>query len=256
MHAISRKPLQGVLNIIRFNWHFYALTVGLVIITTILFYNVPTISAGPLLVLAGLGSLGMVTSLIVSCYIYDCSGLYTLDWLPNENTSRPTRIINIHAGFDETSALIANRYPESQLRVLDFYDPALHTEISVRRARQAYPPYPGTESADTKNLALAEHSADLILGLFSFHEIRDRRERIDFLRQLRQALTEEGTIIIAEHLRDMPNALAYNIGCFHFLPAHEWMATFAAAGLRIKQQISVTPFITVFTLTHDDGAAS
>ncbi len=156
----------------------------------------------------------------------------------------------------ETSALIAKRYPAAHLRVLDFYNPTLHTEVSVRRARQAYPPYPGTEVTNTNSLALAEHSTDLILGLFSFHEIRDRQERIIFLSQLRQALTAKGTIVLAEHLRDIPNALAYTIGCFHFLTAREWQASFAAAGLRVKQQTSVTPFITIFTLTHNHGAAS
>jgi len=253
---MNRKPLQGVMNIIRFNWHFYTLAIGVVILACIVLPYVPSEAATPLLIIAGLVSISTAASLIVSCYVYDCSGLYTLYWLPSENITKPERIINIHAGFDETSALIANRYPAAQLRVLDFYDPALHTEVSVRRARQAYPPYPGTEATNTNNLALAEHSTDLILGLFSFHEIRDRKERIAFLSQLRQALTARGTIILAEHLRDIPNALAYNMGCFHFLTAQEWMVSFAAAGLRIKQQTSVTPFITIFTLTHNHGVAS
>jgi len=253
---MNRKPLQGVMNIIRFNWHFYTLAIGVVILACIVLPYVPSEAATPLLIIAGLVSISTAASLIVSCYVYDCSGLYTLHWLPSQNTAKHERIVNIHAGFDETSALIAKRYPAAQLRVLDFYNPALHTEVSIQRAGQAYPPYPGTEAINTSSLTLAEHSTGLIFGLFSFHEIRDRKERIAFLSQLRRALTEQGVIVLAEHLRDIPNALAYNIGCFHFLTAREWMTSFAAAGLRVEQQTSVTPFITIFTLTRNHGAAS
>lgn len=44
-------------------------------------------------------------SLLVSYYVYDLSDLYKLNWLHElvANLKRDLKIVNIHAGFDETS---------------------------------------------------------------------------------------------------------------------------------------------------------
>ncbi|MEO0731388.1 MAG: class I SAM-dependent methyltransferase [Bacteroidota bacterium] len=244
-----RTAYQGVTNILRFNWHFFALAVG----GTVAGLLVARWLGGSwwylgLLVAAGV-LLTTLASLVVSWYVYDYSGLYDLEWL--DLPGEATELVNIHAGFDETSALLAERYPRARLRVLDFYDPALHTEVSIRRARRAYPPYPGTEGMHTAKVPLVSGSADAIFLLLAAHEIRDADERVAFFRQLRRSLQPSGRIIVLEHLRDGANFLAYTLGFFHFYSRTTWLRTFDKAGLRIAREKKLTPFLTCFTLVAD-----
>jgi SAM-dependent methyltransferase len=249
METVNRKPLQGAMNIIRFNWHFYLVAAGA---TAILLYTAKFLT--PLLqllimIIALCIIMTLLTSLAVSYYIYDRSPLYSLDWLPAV-TPPHLHIVNIHAGFDETSALLAQKFPGTVLTVLDFYDPQLHTEVSIRRARKAYPAYPGTQTISTANVPLAPQSVDHIYLILAAHEIRSDTERAQFFRQLRNALRTGGRITVVEHLRDINNLLAYNIGAFHFLSRRTWLNTFAQAGLQVDNEFSLTPFIAIYTLTH------
>ncbi|MES2649184.1 MAG: hypothetical protein V4717_20065 [Bacteroidota bacterium] len=52
-----------------------------------------------------------------------------MNWLNGIVVKKGDTIINVHAGFDETSSLLAARYPAAFLKVFDFYDPLKHTEI-------------------------------------------------------------------------------------------------------------------------------
>ncbi|WP_196956941.1 hypothetical protein [Hymenobacter guriensis] len=105
-----RKPAEGVWNIVRFNWHFYALaagTVSLLLVAAGLHSGVRPYA----LALVALISVPVVVSLLVSYYVYDYSGLYSFNWLTIEEASIPATIVNIHAGFDETSQLLHEKYP-------------------------------------------------------------------------------------------------------------------------------------------------
>lgn len=242
-----RKPFQGTWNIIRFNWHFYVLSFIAVVVLLLLRNN----SIEPLRLMFGIIALIIIAltiiSLAVSCYIYDFSNLYSLSWLdklhPNNN-----KIANIHAGFDETSSLLKNKFPQAQLLVFDFYDPEKHTEVSIKRARKAYPPFPNTQQTDTNNLPLQDNLLDKAFSVLSAHEIRNDNDRVAFLKELKRIINHSGQIIITEHLRDTANFLAYNIGFFHFHSKHTWFKNFQQAGLNVTEAIKITPFITTFIL--------
>lgn len=244
-----RKPFQGVYNIIRFNWHFYAIALavfsGLLIVAVLL----PPLLQPVVYLLCGLIALSTIFSLAVSYYIYDASGLYKMNWLSVIDSGNPQQLVNIHAGFDETSALIHQRYRDADLTVFDFYDPQKHTEISIRRARAAYPPWPGTKSITTSKIPVADLSADVVLLIFAAHEIRNKEERINFFIELRRILRNNGTILVVEHLRDLPNFIAFNIGFFHFYPATTWREVFEQADLSITQTKSINPFVKLFLIT-------
>ena len=244
---MARRPFQGVIQIVRFNRHFYiAAAAALLAVVVLNRYMVHPflfyINAAALL-----GMCLTMLSLLGSWYVYDLSGLYRLEWLELPGASG-SRMVNIHAGFDETSALLRRRYPGARLEVLDFYDPAKHTEISVRRARKAYSPFPGTQAVPASALPLGKNAAERIFVLFAAHEIRDEKERSAFFKELGRVLEQDGKIIVAEHLRDVPNALLYTIGSFHFYPESSWRRVFDAAGLEVLERKKVTPFITIFTL--------
>ncbi|MBA4145760.1 MAG: methyltransferase [Cytophaga sp.] len=248
-----RRPFQGVLNIVRFNWHFYVLS-AIVITMLFIISDFITADASILYMIMVLIAVTTATSLLASMYVYDFSDLYQLKWLKEYAKDRMT-IVNIHAGFDETSHLIKYHYPYADLKVLDFYDEAVHTEVSIKRARKAYPPYPSTQSVKTSQLPLASESIDLVMVILSAHEIRRDEERYEFFNELKRAIKPDGTIFVTEHQRDIPNFLVYNIGFFHFLSSNSWKRTFAFSGLLIHNKVSTTPFITTYILRKDGAAA-
>jgi SAM-dependent methyltransferase len=252
MEAIIRKPFQGVLNVIRFNWHFY-----LIAFTTILLLLVITLVVEPSLMWLFYGTILIILlstgiSLSVSWYVYDYSDLYKFNWL-EELPTKKLRMVNINAGFDETSLILATKFPGAELQVFDFYNPERHTEISIERARKAYAPHPNTVQISTDKIPVAEDSIDLVCNIFALHEIRDRDERISFLRKQYFILKDEGRCIIIEHLRDIPNFLAYNIGFTHFFSFTEWNQNVSQAGFCIERKEKITPFVTVFTLKKANG---
>jgi ubiquinone/menaquinone biosynthesis C-methylase UbiE len=244
-----RKPFQGVLNIIRFNWHFYLLSFVFLLFIVLLTNYVNETVVFYLRLLCLIIVLPIFISLFVSYYVYDLSGLYKLDWIERFTSDEKTKIVNINAGFDETSVLLKEKFSHSELIVLDFYNPLKHTEISIQRARSAYPPYPNTQQVATTKLPLEDNSMDKIFVIFSAHEIRNEEERMLFLKELKRILKPKGEIIITEHLRDFLNFLAYNIGFFHFYSKSNWFKIFASAELHMQREQKLTSFISSFTLT-------
>lgn len=246
---VVRKPLQGLRNIIRFNWHFYALAGGLALAVGGAALALPTPLSS--YAWAGLGALlaPVLVSLAVSAYVYDYAGLYELHWLPaHVAPAAGGKLLTISAGFDEVTPLLAQSWPAGQLLAVDFYDPARHTEVSIQRARRAYPPVPGTLPVSTQALPLPTHSADYALAFLAAHEVRDAAERARFFQELARVLTPAGELIVVEHLRDAANFLAYTVGFLHFHSRRAWLATFRAAGLRVAQEVKITPFLTAFIL--------
>jgi SAM-dependent methyltransferase len=247
---MKRKPFQGVTNIIRFNWHFYVIAAILTTAAVVIRQYLPEKIRIVLDITILLALLSVVVSLAVSYYIYDLSGLYTLDYLKRLNIAGGKNIININAGFDETSHTIKEKFKPAYFAVYDFYDAAKHTEISIERARKAYPPYQATVTIETDKVPAEKNSLDNIFLIFAAHEIRDNNERIEFFKQLGNALKADGKIIITEHQRDVFNFLAYNIGFFHFLSDKTWKDTFTTAGLVVQNEFKFTPFIRNYILVR------
>ncbi|MBW8687929.1 class I SAM-dependent methyltransferase [Chitinophaga rhizophila] len=248
--AVIRKPFQGVYNIIRFNWHLYAISALLMVLCIMVASFLTGFSL--LYLVAGLILTANIISLTVSVYVYDLSDLYKLYWIREQDDA--SLIVNIHAGFDETSLLLKHKYKNAVLRVIDFYDPAKHTEVSIQRARKAYPALPETIRSATTQLPLGNNVADKVFIIFSAHEIRNVPERTSFFHEVARIVRPGGEIYVTEHLRDLPNFLAYNIGFFHFYSRHSWLSLFGRAGLKVIKEIKITPFISTFILTKNDTA--
>jgi len=243
-----RTPLQGVTNIVRFNWHFYLIATALVLLGLAV---APLLSSflqtGLYLALSG-AILTTLISLAVSFHVYDRSQLYRLDWLDELTLPDHPTIANIHAGFDEISALLECKQPDAQQLTWDFYDENQHTEISIRRARKAYPPHPETKQIATDQLPNEDASVDLAILFLAAHEIRDPEERAVFLKQLNRILKPAGRLVVTEHLRDLPNFLAYTIGFLHFYSRSTWVESFKSAGFRLVEERKATQFVSTFIL--------
>ena len=244
-----RKPFQGVWNIVRFNRHFYVLSLGALLFLLLLSKYTNSTFRPYLIIISLIIFLPTFISLAVSYYVYDLSGFYNLNWISAFIDTEKNTIININAGFDETSFLLKNKFSNSELLVLDFYDKKKHTEVSINRARKAYALFPNTKSVTANNLPLLDNSADKIIVIFAAHEIRDGQERMEFFKELKRVLKPTGEILITEHLRDVPNFLAYTIGFLHFYSKQTWLQTFKLTGLSLINEQKITPFISTFTLT-------
>jgi hypothetical protein len=248
MGTVKRLSFQGVYNIIRFNRHYYVL---ILLILTGMYYFKNHLPASSHLIWSVFLILGLSILFItvtVSYYIYDYSSFYSLNWMAELKIQTGDRIGNINAGFDETSGILAEKYPGIDLSVYDFYDPRKHTEVSIKRARNAYPAYPGTVKIDSSNPEFPLKNLDFFLLIFAAHEIRSNEEREQFFNTLGQALKTNGQIMVVEHSRDLVNFLAFSLGFLHFYSRKSWIQTFEKAGLRIKLIKKINPFVTSYTL--------
>lgn len=255
MNGLHRRGhWEGVTNIIRFNWHFYVLALGVVAIGLLLI----SLSAIPALfktiIGAGVGiaSFYLLISLLISHYIYDCSDLYRLSWLTRLQLPDKGRFVNVHSGFDETSLLLKSHFPKADWTVLDFYDPKVHTEISIARARTYKPALLENQSIKPANWLLKEASVTAVFGILAIHEIRNQDEKVAFFAEAYRVLDEGGKFILVEHLRNGANFLAYGPGFLHFFSERIWNDAFVKAGFRPESRFYITPFVKVFVLTKSN----
>lgn len=245
-----RRPLQGVTNIVRFNWPFYAVAAGVAGAAL----GVARRLRRPWWLRAGLaaGAGGalfyLAGSLVVSWWIYDRSPLYRWAWLRRMVAGQPRRIINVHSGFDESSEAVKALFPDAELTVLDFYDPAEQTEASIARARTAYPAPLPTRSVRSDDLRVPDADADLLLLILAAHEVRTPAGRDRLFAEAARVLRPGGQAILVEHGRDMANLLAFGPGFLHFFPPTEWRRAAHGAGFTLAGETRITPFVRIFDL--------
>lgn len=245
---INRKRFEGISNILRFNWHIYAMVWSSLVLCSIILVYVTIPYKNIIWIALALSTVPIFISLFVSYYIYDYSNLYSLPWTDNLNDKK---ILNIHAGFDETSSLLYAKYKNANIIIADFYDAKKHTEISIKRARKIQAPLPNTIKVSTTVLPFDDNSFDYVHIAFAAHEIREEEERISFFKEINRITKITGKIAVTEHLRDVNNFLAYTIGFFHFYAKNSWKRVFRESGLIIKEEIKTTAFISTFNLQQN-----
>jgi SAM-dependent methyltransferase len=254
--AVRRRGLfTGVTRIIQFNWPQYvvgAVAIGIGLTLT----AVPGLPANLLLAGTALAAWWLVASLVASWWIYDLSPLSKWSWLvecSGETTSAPNHILNVHSGYDDTSAALAIIFPDSKLTVLDLFDANRMTEPSIRRARKAYPNHPGTLHGTFGNWPCPSSTFELVLLLMSAHEFRKPAEREALFDEARRILAPGGEIVVVEHLRNPWNFAAFGPGFMHFWPRAEWLRLAKCADLRVVREGRVTPFVGYFQLETKRG---
>ncbi len=245
---IKRKKFQGVLNILSFNRHFYF--IGLILLTLLIVSQLAFGWPSSLLwILIGAFLYGLSMPLIISAYVYDFSGYYDFKWIQPLSIldSDSTQIVNINAGFDETSFILKKHFPKSNLKVFDFYNVDQHTEPAIIRARKVSLVYPNTQQITSSKIPLESDSVDIVFLLSAAHEIRTDQEKIVFLKECNRVCKEKGKVIMVEHLRDAPNFLAFTVGFTHFFSKKTWKTVFKSAGFKAIYETKFTPFMSIFT---------
>jgi SAM-dependent methyltransferase len=244
----TRGPFDGVRQIVRFNWPKYvqaaAATLALLLGASLLplpWWAILGIDCGATLAMGWL-----LMSLVVSHVVYDRSRLCRWRWIGALLDRVPATWVNIHAGFDESSAALGRMFPSARKRVLDIFDRVEMREPSIARARRLSSATVERDHADLRRLPIESGSAELVTLLLAAHEIRRSDSRDEFFAELSRIVTPGGRIVLAEHLRDWPNFLAFGPGFVHFHSRRTWLRAAERAGLHTVRELSITPFVRVF----------
>lgn len=175
-------------------------------------------------------------------WMFDASGLLSGSWLLAPDIPVPERWVQINTGLEQTSLPLETIFPAVPGQVIDVYDPAVMTEPAIARARRG-------RHASSGSSALAgvdSASADLVVVMLAAHEIRDRRLRERFFKEVARIVSRRGRVVLVEHLRDITAAAVFGPGVFHFFPRSEWLELGSMARLNLDREFRITPFVRVF----------
>src|SRR5262249_33714074 len=148
------------------------------------------------------------------------------------------RWVSIHAGLDEIGRSLSL---PGEGRTLDIFDPREMTEPSIRHARSLAEAH--SQPADWRALPLPDASQDSVFLIFAAHELRRHEARVQLFREAARILRGGGEIVLAEHLRDWRNFLAFGPGFMHFFSERTWLRAAAHAGLEVSRRSTITPFV-------------
>ncbi|HEX6462873.1 MAG TPA: methyltransferase domain-containing protein [Vicinamibacterales bacterium] len=241
---------SNFVKIVQFNWPFYAAAVATAI-------GVPSIAARLALIwpiravmYAGtvLVVMWIVASVAASWIVYDWSRLMEWDWMLQALGFSPKSWINLHAGYDPSTPALRKVFKDADGRVFDIFDPKEMTEPSIRQARRLARNAVAADAVDFHHLPVPTGTIDVATLLLSAHELRSEQARSALFTELRRILGPGGRVVVAEHLRDWANFLAFGPGCFHFHSRRTWTRCFSRHRFDIHREFSITPFVRVFVL--------
>lgn len=246
----QRRLFQGVMQIVRFNWPMYvtAFALAFAAMLAAALLPVPTWARLAIVLCTAGGLFWTVASLVVSYWVYDCSPLCQWRWVAELFAMPPAVWLNVHCGFDESTLALRSLFPGTLGRPLDIFNAPEMTEPSILRARRLPTGQPTPEPADYRCLPADDASVDAVFAMLSAHELRRPAARATLFREFARVLKNDGQIVVAEHLRDAANFVAFGPGFVHFHSRAEWPATFRDAGLRVEREFRITPFVAVFVL--------
>jgi SAM-dependent methyltransferase len=258
MPATHRRiTFERALRIAGYNWPLYAAAACGILVGLVL----AALPGLPPLV-RFLGDIAAVVAAWYACasfgafhWMFDRSELLGGQWLKEELSQSPARWVQINVGLEETTLPLEDVFPEAEGKTLDLFNPAVMTEPAVTRARQQKA---GTAAllAQPESLPIEDGWADLAIVTLAAHEIRDRQKRERFFEELQRIVLPSGRIVVAEHLRDLPAALAFGLGIFHFFPRAEWLRVGSRAGLELERERPITLFVRVFVFRRKPSGDS
>lgn len=239
------------LALARYNWPLYAVCLLTMVVGVLLFAARPLPLSIRILALtsAGVATWYAIASFVAFHMMFDRPQFLCGAWLTRCVEAPPKTCVQISLCVEETTLPVQHVFPESHCVNLDLFDSAVMTEPAIKRAKQSISLSTITR-AKPDSIPLGDGASELTLVTLAAHEIRDAALRHKFFTELKRMTAADGCVVIAEHLRNLPAALAFGPGLFHFYPRSEWAALATASGLRIQSEFAMNPFIHIFVLHH------
>lgn len=241
---------RGLRQIVRLNWPFYVVAAFVAVGVPMAAHALPLAAWFRAVLDTGAAVVGawLAASLIASWIVYDRSRLMRWDWVLQALGFGPASWINLHAGLDESTPALRALFKDAHGRVFDIFDPAEMTEPSIARARRLARNEVTPEPADFRRLPVPTGTIDAAMLLLSAHELRNEASRRALFAELRRVLGPGGRVVVAEHLRDWANFLAFGPGFLHFHSRRTWVQCFTRNRFDVHAEFSITPFVRVFVL--------
>jgi len=241
---------SNFIKIVEFNWPFYVAAAAIAIAVPSVAMSLPVGAGIRAVAYAGAGLVvgWIVASLAASWVVYDGSRLMEWDWVLQALGFCPKSWINLHAGYDASTPALRRIFKDADGRVFDIFDPSEMTEPSIRQARRIARNAVTPEPADFRHLPLGTGTVDVATLLLSAHELRTESARSALFTELRRVLGPGGRVVVAEHLRDWANFLAFGPGFLHFHSRRTWARCFSRHRFDIHREFSITPFVHIFVL--------
>ena len=239
---------RGVWQIFLYNWHFYAAALFVDFSAAFLLIRIaqrPEYRVA-LYLIATVTTFLVLSSLLVSHYVYDRSPLLRWQWLGDVLGSGAGNWANIHAGLDQSSESLVRLFPSEHPRILDIYTPSEMSEPSILRARMSAHSLVPFERAIPSALPLEDGGRDTIFLIFVAHELRKQDARLQFFREIHRVLNAGGKLVLVEHLRDWKNFVAFGPGALHFFSRRQWYTLCRDAGFDSAREVGITPFVRCF----------
>ena len=243
-----RRPCQGVFQILQFNWRFYGATAAAIAVALLVAPFLPRLFRAGLLICVAPALFWLMSSLLVSHYVYDRFPLYDLNWITRVLSRMPSRWLNIHCGLDETSGLLAAIFPGAAFDVVDIFDARVMTEAAIRLARRMEHGAIAARPAHFNDLSFDSSTFDAAFCIFAAHELRRDWQRATLFLEIARVLVPGGELVLMEHARDWRNLLAFGPGFLHFFSQRSWRRTASQAGFAVQTELSMTPFVHVYIL--------
>ena len=235
-------------QIVRFNWPYYVAAGAAVLAAFGLARWIPLawmrawLSPG-----APSSRCGWSTSLVVSWIVYDRSRLMDWDWVLQALGFRPAKWINLHAGHEDSTPALREIFKEADGRVFDIYDPREMTEPSIATSAPAGDR--GRRSAPTSAVCRCPRGPSTWPCCCSPRtSCAATKPATPCLPNYGACSGPGGRVVVAEHMRDWANFLAFGPGFLHFHSRRTWVRCFSRHRFDIHCEFSITPFVRIFVL--------
>ena len=188
----------------------------------------------------------ILTALAVTAivWVFAVGARHRWDWVRTASAS-PKHWINITTGFDDSTETLRRLLPASRGEAFDVFDPTIEHESALLTARSRYRPSGGHGSTGDLARSLGSGTSDAAYLLMSAHEARGS-DRAALFGAISEALTATGRLILVEHLRDLPNRIAFGPGANHFQTRDTWLQAIGDAGLVPIDEARLTPYVRGF----------
>lgn len=181
--------------------------------------------------------------------MFDRPDFLSGEWLSDCVVQSPKTCVQLSVCVDETTLPISRVFPNAEYIELDLFDDSVMTEPAIARAKQEAGEA-ASIVAKPDALPLSDDVSELTIVTLAAHEVRDPQKRKSLFLELSRITAPNGRLIVAEHLRNIPAALAFGPGLFHFYPRTTWVTLARESQFKIESEFNITPFFHVFVLRH------